>query len=190
MCSISASACARQAKDSNSEPETPCVSLFCGILRETFLLHLRASRRLAHASNAQDAPSDGQVFHRRCYQGALDPSEHCPDSWGGRWNSRVRRLSVPALNLNAKPARLALHAGSPLKSGLAQTCHENQASTSASRANSWMNSRRGSTRSPISLENISSAVSAWSTFTCSSRRAFGSSVVSQSCSGFISPRPL
>ena len=64
------------------------------------------------------------------------------------------------------------------------------ASTAASSANSWMNSRRGSTTSPMSLENISSAVSAWSTLTCMRTRALGSSVVSQSWPGFISPRPL
>ncbi len=65
-----------------------------------------------------------------------------------------------------------------------------QTSTSASSAFSWMNSRRGSTKSPISLENMSSASSACSTFTCRSTRALSSSVVSQSCSAFISPRPL
>jgi hypothetical protein len=80
MCSISASARARQAKDSNAGHETPCVSLFCDILRDKFLLQLHPSRRLAHASNTQDALSAGQVFRRRCYRGALDPSEHCPDS--------------------------------------------------------------------------------------------------------------
>ncbi len=65
-----------------------------------------------------------------------------------------------------------------------------QTSTSASSAFSWMNSRLGSTSSPISRENMSSASSAWLTFTCSRVRAPLSRVVSQSCSGFISPRPL
>src|ERR1700674_1224920 len=55
---------------------------------------------------------------------------------------------------------------------------------------SWMNSRRGSTTSPISLVKISSASSTSLTFTCSSERSLVSSVVDQSCSGFISPRPL
>jgi hypothetical protein len=40
------------------------------------------------------------------------------------------------------------------------------------------------------LGEESSASSTSLTFTCSSERAFSSSVVSQSCSGFISPRPL
>ena len=63
-------------------------------------------------------------------------------------------------------------------------------STSASRALSWMNSRRGSTRSPIRRVNMSSASSAWATLTWSSVLASTSRVVSHSCSGFISPRPL
>ena len=65
-----------------------------------------------------------------------------------------------------------------------------QTSTAASRALSWMNSRRGSTTSPISLANRSLASSSCSTETCSRVRALTSSVVSHSCSGFISPRPL
>src|SRR5206468_48158 len=55
---------------------------------------------------------------------------------------------------------------------------------------SWMNSRRGSTTSPISLVKISSASSTSLIFTCSSERSLVSSVVSQSWPGFISPRPL
>src|SRR5882724_1733431 len=55
---------------------------------------------------------------------------------------------------------------------------------------SWMNSRRGSTTSPISLVKMSSASSTSLIFTCSSDRASMSSVVSQSWLGFISPRPL
>src|SRR5581483_7981073 len=53
-----------------------------------------------------------------------------------------------------------------------------------------MNSRRGSTWSPISIEKTWSAAAASSTSTCSSMRRAGSIVVSHSCSGFISPRPL
>src|ERR1700722_19302174 len=53
-----------------------------------------------------------------------------------------------------------------------------------------MNSRRGSTASPISVVKISSAATASSMRTCSSRRVSGLMVVSQSCSGFISPSPL
>ena len=53
-----------------------------------------------------------------------------------------------------------------------------------------MNARRGSTLSPISSSNMVLASSISFTFTCSSERALVSSVVSQSCSGFISPRPL
>src|SRR5437868_10654655 len=55
-----------------------------------------------------------------------------------------------------------------------------QTSSAAVSALSWMNSRRGSTSSPISLVKRSSASSACSTFTCSRVRAFSSSVVSQS----------
>lgn len=53
-----------------------------------------------------------------------------------------------------------------------------------------INSRRGPTSSPISMENIWSASAAFSMVTCLSRRVSGRMVVSQSCSGFISPRPL
>src|SRR4030095_10197638 len=53
-----------------------------------------------------------------------------------------------------------------------------------------MNSRRGSPSSPISTEKIVSAATASSIRTCRSLRTFGSIVVSQSCSGFISPSPL
>src|SRR6266850_2292759 len=55
---------------------------------------------------------------------------------------------------------------------------------------SWMNSRRGSTTSPISLVKMSSASSTSLIFTCSSERSLVSRVVSQSWPGFISPRPL
>jgi hypothetical protein len=55
---------------------------------------------------------------------------------------------------------------------------------------SWMNSRRGSTTSPISLVKMSSASSTSLILTCSSERSLVSSVVSQSWLGFISPRPL
>jgi len=44
--------------------------------------------------------------------------------------------------------------------------------------------------SPISVVKIRSAPMASSICTLSSRRTAGSIVVSQSCSGFISPRPL
>src|SRR5262249_45745377 len=47
---------------------------------------------------------------------------------------------------------------------------------------SWINSRRGSTSSPISFANRSSASSACSTLTCRSVRTFSSSVVSHNCS--------
>src|SRR5260221_13432020 len=59
-----------------------------------------------------------------------------------------------------------------------------------SKAFAWMNSRRGSTRSPISVEQTSSALSAWLILAWNSERALGSGGVSQSCSAFISPRPL
>src|SRR5437763_271979 len=50
--------------------------------------------------------------------------------------------------------------------------------------------RRGSTASPIRVVNISSASAMSSACTSSSVRFAGSMVVLQSCSGFISPRPL
>ena len=53
-----------------------------------------------------------------------------------------------------------------------------------------MNARRGSTSSPIRVVKISSAAMASSIYTRSRRRTVGSMVVSQSWSGFISPRPL
>src|SRR5690606_13410666 len=55
---------------------------------------------------------------------------------------------------------------------------------------SSMNSRRGSTTSPIRVLKIWSAATASSIRTCSRRRVSGLTVVSHSCSGFISPRPL
>jgi len=59
-----------------------------------------------------------------------------------------------------------------------------------SRAFFSMKSRRGSTWSPISTVKISSVSTASSMRTCSSVRVSGFMVVSQSCSGFISPKPL
>jgi uncharacterized protein YbjT (DUF2867 family) len=53
-----------------------------------------------------------------------------------------------------------------------------------------MKARRGSTSSPISIVKTRSASSASSSWTRRSRRTDGSIVVSQSCAGFISPRPL
>jgi endonuclease G len=53
-------------------------------------------------------------------------------------------------------------------------------STLAASAFSWMNSRRGSTMSPMSLVKMSSASSISFTLTCSSERALASSVVSHS----------
>src|SRR5579871_5212979 len=55
---------------------------------------------------------------------------------------------------------------------------------------SSMKMRRGSTASPISIENTSSARCASSTSTRTSSRFAGSIVVSHSWSAFISPRPL
>src|SRR5207247_2570382 len=53
-----------------------------------------------------------------------------------------------------------------------------------------MKRRRGSTWSPMSIEKSWSAACASSTSTRMSSRAAGSIVVAQSCSAFISPRPL
>ncbi len=51
-----------------------------------------------------------------------------------------------------------------------------------------MKARRGSTSSPIRVTNTSSAAMASSMRTFNKRRTAGSIVVSQSCSGFISPK--
>lgn len=53
-----------------------------------------------------------------------------------------------------------------------------------------MKSRRWSTSSPMSIEKVWSASAAFSSVTRLSRRFSGFIVVSQSCSLFISPRPL
>ena len=58
------------------------------------------------------------------------------------------------------------------------------------RALPTMKSRRGSTTSPIKVENIWAASSMSPTRTCNKVRTSGSRVVFQSWSGFISPRPL
>src|SRR5690606_38242837 len=53
-----------------------------------------------------------------------------------------------------------------------------------------INSRRGSTLSPIRMLKISSAATRSSTVTCKIVRVSGFIVVCQSCSASISPRPL
>ena len=53
-----------------------------------------------------------------------------------------------------------------------------------------INSRRGGTSSPMSIEKMRSAEAAFSMVTWRSWRFSGSMVVSRSWSGFISPRPL
>ena len=65
-----------------------------------------------------------------------------------------------------------------------------QTSTLAANALSWMNCRRGSTRSPINWSKSTLASSTSLIRTCNNERALVSSVVSHNCSGFISPRPL
>ena len=64
------------------------------------------------------------------------------------------------------------------------------ASMLALRALRSMNSRRGATSSPMSIEKMRSASAASAIDTCFNIRFCGSIVVSQSCSGFISPKPL
>ena len=64
------------------------------------------------------------------------------------------------------------------------------ASMLALRALRSMNSRRGATSSPMSIEKMRSASAASAIDTCFKIRFCGSIVVSQSCSGFISPKPL
>jgi predicted tellurium resistance membrane protein TerC len=69
--------------------------------------------------------------------------------------------------------------------------HDGQTSMFPARsALASMKSRRGSTSSPISIVNTRSASIASSICTRSRRRTPGSIVVSHSCIGFISPRPL
>jgi hypothetical protein len=53
-----------------------------------------------------------------------------------------------------------------------------------------MKARRGGTSSPMSMEKMRSASRASSIETCWRMRVVGSMVVSQSCSAFISPKPL
>ena len=53
-----------------------------------------------------------------------------------------------------------------------------------------MNSRRGGTSSPMSMEKMLSLSAAFSMVTWRNVRFSGFMVVSQSCSAFISPRPL
>ena len=60
----------------------------------------------------------------------------------------------------------------------------------ARRAFASMNSRRGSTSSPISIVNTRSASIASSICTRNNLRTVGSIVVSHNCIGFISPSPL
>src|SRR5699024_545535 len=55
---------------------------------------------------------------------------------------------------------------------------------------SSINSRRGSTLSPIKILNISSAAIASFEVTCNKVRESGLIVVSHNCSAFISPKPL
>src|SRR5258708_7499901 len=64
----------------------------------------------------------------------------------------------------------------------ARLCHPTKGHTSTFAVSelSWMNSRRGSTTSPISLVKMSSASSTSLIFTCSSERSLVSRVVSQS----------
>ncbi|CAM4439118.1 MAG: hypothetical protein LEGION0398_MBIBDBAK_01389 [Legionellaceae bacterium] len=60
----------------------------------------------------------------------------------------------------------------------------------AAKAFSSMKRRLGSTSSPIKVVKIWSAENASSIVTKSMRLVLGSIVVSHSCSGFISPKPL
>lgn len=65
-----------------------------------------------------------------------------------------------------------------------------QASMLAYLAFRSMNSRRGGTSSPISIEKMRSASAALSIVTWRRMRVCGFMVVSHNCSAFISPRPL
>ena len=74
-----------------------------------------------------------------------------------------------------------------------ETCEGSSPQTSMFATRSALPSmklRRGSTSSPISIVNTRSASIASSSWTRRSLRTAGSIVVSQSCSGFISPSPL
>jgi DNA-directed RNA polymerase subunit RPC12/RpoP len=88
----------------------------------------------------------------------------------GRTRPRARKLPEPDICRRSPAPRLRRQPGN--------------------RAFCSMKIRRGSTSSPMSLVNISSAAMPSSIWTLSRRRDWGSMVVSQSWSGFISPKPL
>src|SRR4029079_3716853 len=92
-------------------------------------------------------------------------------------------VEIRRAHLLLEPAGLDVAAGYDVGAG-------HQTSRVATRAFSSMNSRRGSTLSPISIVNRRSAAAASSIVTCASVRVVGSIVVARSCSAFISPRPL
>ena len=163
---------------------------------------------LGGTSYAADLRSDHKRTHARgagtfrsapacCRAGALLwrlRSTHWPHPFRQRRAAALHQLAVLAGELRGRRLR-------GLLSGYAILCLLGlwaaprperavsfQTSTLAASAFCSMKSRRGSTNSPINSVKMLSASSP--SFTCSSERAFTSSVVSHSCSGFISPRPL
>jgi len=108
------------------------------------------------------------------------------------WLLRLLRRCAQLLLAGCTGFRPPWRLGQGRRTGLRFTlsARRRQTSTLAASALSWMNCRRGSTRSPISWSNSTLASSTSLMRTCSSERALVSSVVSHNCSGFISPRPL
>jgi hypothetical protein len=134
----------------------------------------RASRRPPRSASASP--------QRRCSSSPADR----PAGAGAPAGRRPGRLRPGAAGAGAEPAL----SGSASASAL-QSRRPGQTSIFPARsAFVSMKSRRGSTSSPISMVKTWSASMASSICTRSRRRTAGSMVVSHSCSGFISPRPL
>ena len=117
---------------------------------------------------------DSRLCPRRLLRGLQRLRMLLAGSAGRRWTWRL-----------GSQRREILQRG-PLKRAL----RPRQTSTLAANALSWMNCRRGSTRSPINWSKSTLASSTSLIRTCNNERALVSSVVSHNCSGFISPRPL
>ncbi len=156
-----------------------------------YYAHIKAGRaRALQGRKRRGAGRDGVgaerifrfVLRPPSHKGAKPVSAHSRAKRESRWRMLGRRNST----------------GSPLSRGRAVGAAQSlqgrgaslYTSTLAVSACSSMNTRRGSTLSPISSSKIVLASSISLTLTCRSERALTSSVVSQSWLGFISPRPL
>ena len=80
--------------------------------------------------------------------------------------------------------------GGSMHVGVCRPQPSSMAAAFLTRAWAWMKAFRGGTASPMSISTIWSARMASSISTWSITRVSGFMVVSQSCCGFISPRPL